>query len=43
MIAAQIGFAASAIMLSSAAAAAEIEVYGRLNVTLQNSDEAVEQ
>jgi len=43
VIAAQIGFAASAIVLSSAAAAAEIEVYGRLNVTLQNSDEAVEE
>jgi predicted porin len=33
----------AAIALSSAAVAAEIDVYGRINVTLQNSDEAVEE
>jgi predicted porin len=43
VIAARIGFAAFAIVLSSAATAAELEVYGRLNLTLQNSDEAVEE
>lgn len=43
MNAARISFAVTAIMVTTAAAADEIDVYGRLNLTLQNSDEAVEE